>query len=60
VGRRASAHRRSAILWIDLEDPSEAELRNLVDVFDLADDAADGLGDGKASPTSQTTGTIST
>jgi Mg2+ and Co2+ transporter CorA len=51
---------RSAILWIDLEDPSEAELRNLVDVFDLADDAADGLGDGKASPTSQTTGTIST
>jgi magnesium transporter len=50
VGRRASAHRRSAILWIDLEDPSEAELRNLVDVFDLADDAADGLGDGKGKP----------
>jgi Mg2+ and Co2+ transporter CorA len=41
---------RSAILWIDLEDPSEAELRNLVDVFDLADDAADGLGDGKGKP----------
>jgi magnesium transporter len=41
---------RSAILWIDLEDPSEAELRNLVDVFDLADDAADGIGDGKGKP----------
>ena len=41
---------RSAILWIDLEDPSEDELRDLVDVFDLADDAADGLGAAEGKP----------
>ena len=41
---------RSAILWIDLEDPSDEELKDLVDVFDLADDVADGLGAGNDKP----------